>query len=148
MAELEESARVINAKNYREYYHDALLEREELQSLFELGYLSLEARARAEGTFRDVARKALEFAGADGSLSGEFEILERAFRKGYVANFSVFRSVPDTWSGWKDRTVRPSQDDEGAIGASFEVTERAVRSCHLPSRRLPGSLGEQSQSLW
>jgi arginine decarboxylase len=98
MAELEETAQVINAKNFREYYHDALLEREELQSLFELGYLSLEARARAEATFRDVARRALEFARAEGPLTGEFEALQRGFRRGYVANFSVFRSVPDAWS--------------------------------------------------
>lgn len=98
MAELEESARIINAKNFREYYHDALLEREELQSLFELGYLSLEARARAEATFRDLARRALEFARREEGLTGEFQTLERAFRRGYVANFSVFRSLPDAWS--------------------------------------------------
>lgn len=98
MAELEESARVINAKNYREYYHDAVLEREELQSLFELGYLSLEARARAEAVFRETAARALAFARADGELTPEFEAVAKAFRVGYVANFSVFRSLADAWS--------------------------------------------------
>ncbi|MBD3335487.1 MAG: biosynthetic arginine decarboxylase, partial [Candidatus Eisenbacteria bacterium] len=98
MAELEETRRIINPKNFREYYHDALQEREELQSLFELGYLSLEARARAEAAFRDICRKALEFARAADAMSEEFERLQRALRASYVANFSVFRSIPDAWA--------------------------------------------------
>ncbi|MBU1702223.1 MAG: biosynthetic arginine decarboxylase [Candidatus Eisenbacteria bacterium] len=98
MAELEETLRVINPKNYREYYHDALQEREELQSLFDLGYLSLKARARAESVFRDVCRKALAYARDAGEVTGEFSQLQRVFRRGYIANFSVFRSAPDAWA--------------------------------------------------
>lgn len=98
MVQLEETARVIGAKNFREYYHDALLEREELQSLFELGYLSLEARARAEAVFRDVCMKALRFSRTAPGSADEFVSLQKAFRRGYVGNFSVFRSIPDAWS--------------------------------------------------
>ena len=34
----------LNAENYNEYYHDAVLAREEVASLFNLGYCSLEQR--------------------------------------------------------------------------------------------------------
>ncbi|MBM3790429.1 MAG: biosynthetic arginine decarboxylase, partial [Acidobacteria bacterium] len=51
----------INQKNFREYYHDALQHREELQSLFNLGYLNLQNRAHGEWLFWEICRKAIKF---------------------------------------------------------------------------------------
>ena len=51
----------INPKNFREYYHDALQHREELQSLFNLGYLNLQNRAHGEWLFLEICRKAIKF---------------------------------------------------------------------------------------
>jgi arginine decarboxylase len=98
LAEMEEIAREISVKNYREYYHDAAVTRTEVITLFELGYLSLEQRARAEQHFFDVCRKSLAFAHQTGFDSDEFRVLEKAFRAKYITNFSVFRSVPDSWA--------------------------------------------------
>ena len=54
ITELGDLRRSITVKNYREYYHDALEHREELFTLFNLGLISLEDRAKGEvcsGTF-------------------------------------------------------------------------------------------------
>ena len=96
--ELSEIARDISVKNFREYYHDAVQQREELFTLFDLGYLSLENRARGEALFDEICERALRFARQANYQSDEFELLEKALRKKYVANFSVFQSVPDFWS--------------------------------------------------
>jgi arginine decarboxylase len=96
--ELYDIAREISVKNFREYYHDAVQQREELSSLFSLGYLSLEDRARGEALFDDICERALRYAKQANYASDEFDLLEKALRKKYVANFSVFQSVPDSWS--------------------------------------------------
>src|SRR5438046_8331725 len=46
--ELGDLRETISIKNYREYYHDALEHREELFTLFNLGLISLEDRAKGE----------------------------------------------------------------------------------------------------
>ncbi len=98
IAEMEAIAREISIKNFREYYHDALMTRGEMQTLFELGYLSLEQKAVAEQHFYTVCRRALEFARRTHFVSDELKALEKTFRQKYVTNFSVFRSVPDAWA--------------------------------------------------
>jgi len=98
LTELHEIARDISVKNFREYYHDAIQQREELFTLFDLGYLSLEERGRGEALFDEICSRALRFAKQANYVSDEFEILEKNLRKKYVANFSVFQSVPDSWT--------------------------------------------------
>jgi arginine decarboxylase len=96
--ELGELRAAIGPKNYREYYHDALEHREELFTLFNLGLISLEDRAKGEVLFWDVCERADKFAQAAEYVSEEFDDLRRLSRAKYLANFSVFRSVPDHWA--------------------------------------------------
>lgn len=98
LAEMEAIAREISVKNFREYYHDSVVTRGEILTLFDLGYLSLEQRATAEQHFYNVCRSALDFARQTHFISDEFRVLEKTFRAKYVTNFSVFRSVPDSWA--------------------------------------------------
>ena len=98
LTELFEIARDVSVKNFREYYHDAIQQREELFSLFNLGYLSLEDRGRGEALFEEICERALRFAKQTNYVSYEFDLLEKILRKKYVANFSVFQSVPDSWT--------------------------------------------------
>src|SRR6266436_5188629 len=56
--ELSDLRESITVKNYREYYHDALEHREELFTLFNLGLISLEDRAKGEVLFWDVCERA------------------------------------------------------------------------------------------
>jgi arginine decarboxylase len=88
----------IGPKNYREYYHDALEHREELFTLFNLGLVSLEDRAKGEVLFWDVCERADKFAQQNEYVSEEFDDLRRLMRAKYLANFSVFRSAPDHWA--------------------------------------------------
>ncbi|HEY0172692.1 MAG TPA: biosynthetic arginine decarboxylase [Pyrinomonadaceae bacterium] len=95
LADLRES---ISVKNYREYYHDALEHRDELFTLFNLGLISLEDRAKGEVLFWDVCERADKHAQLAKYVSEEFTELRRLLRAKYLTNFSVFRSVPDHWA--------------------------------------------------
>lgn len=98
VVELGDLRETINAKNYREYYHDALEHRDELFTLFNLGLISLEDRAKGEVLFWDVCERADKYAQAAEYVSEEFTELRRLLRVKYLTNFSVFRSVPDHWA--------------------------------------------------
>jgi arginine decarboxylase len=88
----------ITVKNYREFYHDALEHRDELFTLFNLGLISLEDRAKGEVLFWDVCERADKYAQQAEYVSEEFADLRRLLRAKYLTNFSVFRSVPDHWA--------------------------------------------------
>ena len=96
--ELFDLRETINAKNYREYYHDALENREELFTMFNLGLISLEDKGKGEVLFWDVCEKADQFAQLKKYVAEEFDELRRLMCAKYLANFSVFRSMPDNWA--------------------------------------------------
>jgi arginine decarboxylase len=88
----------INPKNFLEYYHDALQHREELQSLFNLGYLNLQNRAHGEWLFWEICRKAIRFSRSMKERPEEITDLESILASKYICNFSVFQSTPDAWA--------------------------------------------------
>ena len=96
--ELGDLRETISIKNYREYYHDALEHREELFTLFNLGLISLEDRAKGEVLFWDVCERADRYAQQSKYVPEEFGDLRRLLCAKYLTNFSVFRSVPDHWA--------------------------------------------------
>lgn len=96
--ELHDLRETINAKNYREYYHDALEHREELFTMFNLGLISLEDKGAGEVLFWDICEKADGYAQMKKYVSEEFDDLRRLMCAKYLANFSVFRSMPDNWA--------------------------------------------------
>ncbi len=98
VTELADLRETITVKNYREFYHDALEHRDELFTLFNLGLISLEDRAKGEVLFWDVCERADKHAQLAKYVSEEFTELRRLLRAKYLTNFSVFRSVPDHWA--------------------------------------------------
>ncbi len=96
--ELGDLRETITIKNYREYYHDALEHREEMFTLFNLGLISLEDRAKGEVLFWDVCERADRYAQQSKYVPEEFGDLRRLLCAKYLTNFSVFRSVPDHWA--------------------------------------------------
>lgn len=96
--ELHDLYQTMNSKNFLEYYHDALEHKEELFTLFDLGYINLEQRAKGEVLFWEVCGKANNFAKQAQYKSEEFDDLRRLLSAKYLCNFSVFRSVPDHWA--------------------------------------------------
>ena len=96
--ELQEIARGMTRKNHREYFHDAEEMREVLLGSFDLGYLSLRDRALTERLVRHIARKALDLASEERYVPEEFVALQKRLITKYIANFSVFQSIPDSWA--------------------------------------------------
>lgn len=96
--ELGDLRETITIKNYREYYHDALEHREELFTLFNLGLISLEDRAKGEVLFWDVCERADGYAQQSKYVPEEFGDLRKLLCAKYLTNFSVFKSVPDHWA--------------------------------------------------
>jgi arginine decarboxylase len=96
--DLADAAKKISVKNYREFYHDAIEYRDQMYSLFNLGMLGLEERAKGEMLFREVATKAVRFSKSAKFVADEFQELENKLHDKYICNFSVFQSVPDHWA--------------------------------------------------
>ena len=96
--ELIDLARDINAKNFREYYHDAIQHRDDLNSLFELGYLDLEDKAKGEWLFWQACRSAAKLSRTMKERPEEFEDLDKLLSAKYICNFSMFQSMPDFWA--------------------------------------------------
>ncbi len=88
----------MNSKNFLEYYHDALEHKDELFTLFDLGFVNLEERAKGEVLFWEVCGRANNFAKLAQVKSEEFDDLRKLLSAKYLCNFSVFRSVPDHWA--------------------------------------------------
>jgi arginine decarboxylase len=95
---LTEVARTITVKNYREFYHDAIEYRDQMYSLFALGMLDLEQRARGETLFVNIASKAVRYSKSAKFVADEFVELESNLQDKYICNFSVFQSLPDHWA--------------------------------------------------
>ncbi len=88
----------VTAKNVRESYHDAIQYKEELFTLFNLGYVSLEDRSKGEILFWHVCDKIRRHLKSLKEIPEEFEDLETMLSDTYVMNFSVFQSLPDIWA--------------------------------------------------
>jgi arginine decarboxylase len=96
--DLADAAKKISVKNYREFYHDAIEYRDQMLSLFNLGMLGLEDRAKAEMLFWEIAGKAVRFSKSAKFVADEFQDLESRLHDKYICNFSVFQSLPDHWA--------------------------------------------------
>ncbi len=98
ISELEYILAHMTSKNFSEYYHDAIEYHEDLFTLFNLGYLNLAERAVAEELFNQICLKALNFSADQKHQAEEFQTLQKIKVAKYLANFSIFQSIPDAWS--------------------------------------------------
>ncbi|HEV2846688.1 MAG TPA: biosynthetic arginine decarboxylase, partial [Thermoanaerobaculia bacterium] len=93
-----ETYKEVSRKNLLESYHDAISYRDECQSLFNLGHLSLEYRGLAEDLFWATCQKILRITRTLQQVPEDLEGLERQLADTYFCNFSVFQSLPDSWA--------------------------------------------------
>ena len=96
--ELWESLESLSPKNFREVYHDAFADKETLQTLYDLGLVSLKDRALAEEIFYHIARRVYAIAQGLPYAPDELEDLEKLLADKLVCNFSIFQSLPDAWA--------------------------------------------------
>lgn len=107
MDKLRQNLKEINARNYYEFWHEALHLRDETHKLFELGYLSLLHKAQAEQIFWSIAKEVERLVKREKRASDEFEPLETLLADKYFCNFSVFQSLPDAWAIGQEFPVVP-----------------------------------------
>ena len=67
-------------------------------TLFNLGYLDLKQKAIAEEFFKEICHKVLKLSQITNYGSEEFEALKKINESKYLANFSIFQSIPDAWA--------------------------------------------------
>ncbi len=88
----------LSQKNLLEHYHDAVQRKEEALSMFKLGFLSLQDKAKVEQLFWQICKvihrnsKGLKY------VPDEVEALGKALADQYLCNFSLFQSMPDHWA--------------------------------------------------
>jgi arginine decarboxylase len=98
LRELFETYQGILPKNVQESWHDATQAKEEAQSLFKYGYLSLRERAQAERLFWNCCEKLQDTLPRVKFIPEELHGLEQTMAAIYYCNFSVFQSAPDVWA--------------------------------------------------
>ncbi len=88
----------LTLKNIQECYNDALYYRDEMRDMFKHGKISLRDRSVGEKVFWNtisqiaIEKKKLKHSPPD------LEDIESAIADIYYCNFSVFQSIPDSWS--------------------------------------------------
>jgi arginine decarboxylase len=88
----------LTAKNVLEHFHDAMQRKEEALSMFKLGFLSLEDRAKVEHLFWQICKVIHKNATGLKYVPDEVEALTKALADQYLCNFSLFQSMPDHWA--------------------------------------------------
>ena len=95
--ELYDLYKTINENNYIEYFHDALDHFESLLTLFDLGFIDLIDRSNSEILTHLIIKKAINFATFKGFKNKDLKAINEKFQEKYLANFSIFQSLPDFW---------------------------------------------------
>jgi arginine decarboxylase len=88
----------ISLENFQEAYHDVTQFKEEALNRFNLGYLSISERARAEQFYWACCRKILDIINNEDYVPDDLEELEQMMSSIYYVNMSVFQSAPDSWA--------------------------------------------------
>jgi arginine decarboxylase len=96
--EIVEIQRTLTKQNRLENLHDAQQVKEQAQSMFELGLLDLEIKAKIETIYWQIAQSVVELCRGMRYVPEEVKELETALGDQYLCNFSVFQSLPDHWA--------------------------------------------------
>jgi arginine decarboxylase len=88
----------MTSKNLLEHFHDALQRKEEALSMFKLGFLSLEDKAKVEHLFWAICKVLHKNSIGLKYVPDEVEALSKHLADQYLCNFSIFQSMPDHWA--------------------------------------------------
>jgi arginine decarboxylase len=93
-----EVKRQLKRGNRIESLHDAQQIKEETQQMFNLGLLDLEAKAKIETVYWQLARQIVSLHRGLKYVPEEVKELETSLGDQYICNFSVFQSLLDHWA--------------------------------------------------
>ncbi len=88
----------LSSKNLLEHFHDAVQRKDEALSMFKLGFLSLEDKAKVEFLFWQICKVIHKNAAGLKYVPDEVEALNKQLADQYLCNFSLFQSIPDHWA--------------------------------------------------
>ena len=98
VGEMRDVIKAIDIKNLAESYHDGLQRRDEALTMFKLGFLSLEDKAKIENLYCRLALEIAKLSPKAKYVPDDLNEMAKAFKDQYFCNFSVFQSVPDSWA--------------------------------------------------
>lgn len=96
--EMRETLNNATPKNLLESYHDALQRKEEAFTMFNLGFLDLEDKAKIENLFWKICLTVSKLAQGQKYVHEELVNMTRHLADQYLCNFSLFQSAPDHWA--------------------------------------------------
>ena len=96
--EMVETQKGLTKQNRMEVLHDSQQIKEQCQSMFELGLLDLESKAKIETIYWQIAQSVVELCRGMRYVPDEVKELETALGDQYLCNFSVFQSLLDHWA--------------------------------------------------
>ncbi len=88
----------LNQRSLLEPWHDAQQIREEALDLFSHGIVDLNTRAQIEKLYWSICREINSIASNMKHCPDEFRKLNKLLADKYFCNFSLFQSLPDSWS--------------------------------------------------
>ncbi len=98
VAEMKELVVKLNIKNLQSVFHDATAKKEEALSMFKLGILGLEDRAKVEALYWKLCRQIVHINSRRKRIPKDTAHLDGLLADQYLANFSLFQSAPDHWA--------------------------------------------------
>ncbi|MBI3556388.1 MAG: biosynthetic arginine decarboxylase [Deltaproteobacteria bacterium] len=96
--EMREVLSNVSPKNLLETYHDALQRKEEAFSMFKLGFLDLEDKAKVENLFWKTCLSVAKLTAGAKYVPEDLGNMVKHLSDQYLCNFSVFQSAPDHWA--------------------------------------------------
>ena len=98
LRDLADAFEAVSERTVLECYHDAVQAHEQVQHLFNLGYLPLKLRAVAEEVFWATCLRVRDICAQMDVVPEELAELDSMLNDTYYCNFSLFQSLPDTWA--------------------------------------------------
>ncbi len=96
--ELRDSIKSLTPKNLAESFHDGQQHLEEALTLFKLGYLGLEDKAKVEHLYWKLCLEIAKLLPKAKFVSEDLLEMQKALNDQYLCNFSLFQSLPDSWA--------------------------------------------------
>jgi len=88
----------VNQKTFQESYNDAVMFKDEAETLFSAGVIDLRTRARIEDIFWATCEKVMKTTSTLDYVPDDLVDLKKTLSDTLYCNFSVFQSLPDSWA--------------------------------------------------
>jgi arginine decarboxylase len=98
VSDMRDLQKALTVQNRMETLHDAQQAKEQAQSMFDLGLLDLESKARIETLYWRIAQAIVNYTRDAKYVPDEIKDLVVTLSDQYVCNFSVFQSLLDHWA--------------------------------------------------